>query len=58
MAGFTDGLATTIGGFLDSVGENFGRLNWDPAVCGSTKAPGALCPAMAPLHDFLDEGRR
>jgi hypothetical protein len=55
MAGFTHGLATAIGGFFESVGDDFGRTGWDPNACGSTALPGAVCPALAPLRDFLDE---
>jgi len=54
-AGFTHGLATAIGDPLHPVGDDFGRTGWDPAACGATAAPGAACPALAPLRDFLDE---
>lgn len=30
------------------------RESWDTASCGSTKAPGASCPAIDPLREFLD----
>jgi uncharacterized sulfatase len=53
-AGFTHGLATSIGGFNDPVGADFGRTGWDTAACGSTGAPGVACPALAPFRAFLD----
>jgi arylsulfatase A-like enzyme len=55
MAGFTHGLATAIGGTLSSVGDDFGRSDWDTATCGSMGAPGVPCPALAPFRQFLDE---
>src|SRR5262249_21497072 len=45
MAGFTDGLATAIGDLFHSVGDDFGRLDSDPPLCGSTKARSAQRPA-------------
>jgi uncharacterized sulfatase len=54
MAGFTHGLATEIGSIFRSVGDEFGRTDWNTASCGSTGAPGVPCPALAPFRQFLD----
>lgn len=55
QAGFTHGLATSVGPPLRSVGDLFGREGWDPALCGGGAPAGAVCPALAPVRDFLDE---
>jgi uncharacterized sulfatase len=43
QAGFSAGLATSIGGFFSSVGDHFGRTGWQDAT------------ALDPLRAFLDE---
>ncbi|MBM4269035.1 MAG: hypothetical protein FJ144_20910 [Deltaproteobacteria bacterium] len=53
-AGFTDGLATSVGGFFQTIGDHFGRDDWDTALCGSTAPPEASCPALDPMREFLD----